>query len=409
MEPYEFGKSNALYTRAQKVIPKGIYGHYGLAARPGAPLFFSRSRGSRFWDVDGNEFIDYMCAYGPMILGYNHPVVDEAARAQLARGNTVTLAAPVLVELAEALVDRVGAAEWALFGKNGGDATSLAVMIARAATGRKKIVTVRGGYHGVAPWMQAPGSPGTIPEDRDFVLEVDWNQPEQLKDLIDAHPGEIACFISSPYHHPVLADNELPASGYWQRIQALCNRAGIVLIVDDVRAGFRIHLAGSNEAYGFRPDLICFGKALANGYPISALVGTDALKQAAGEVFYTGTQFFNAEPMAAALATLRELERLDAPRRMDETGRKLNEGLVKVAESHGYALVVSGIPAMPFYRLTSSEDDRGVHSRWIAECVKRGAYFLGYHNNFVSAAHDAADLERTWEIAEAAFRALSAR
>jgi glutamate-1-semialdehyde 2,1-aminomutase len=403
---YDFSRSRALYDRAKKVIPRGIYGHYGYAVRNTSPAFFSRSEGARFWDVDGNEFIDYMCGFGPMILGYNHPVVEEAVLGQLAHGNTVSLASPVMVDLAEELVDTIGIADWALFGKNGGDATHLAMMLAREATGRKKVVMVRGGYHGVAPWMQVPGSPGTIDEDHEAVYSVDWNQPEQLEQLIEEHDGEIACFISSPYHHPVLADNELPADGYWPRIQGLCNRAGIVLILDDVRAGFRIDLRGSNEAYGFRPDLICFGKALANGHPISALVGSDAFRQAAADVFYTGTQFFNAAPMAAALATLRELKKIDAARRINEIGQRLTEGLVKTALSQGYDLRASGVPAMPYFRIHHLEDGSRVHRAWIGECVRRGAYFLDFHNHFVSTAHEDADLERTWEIAADAFRAI---
>jgi len=407
MKTYDVSQSQALYDRARKVVPRGIYGHYGHTVREGTPAFFSRSRGSRFWDVDGNEYVDYMCGYGPMILGYGHPVVEEAVRAQLALGNTVSLAAPVMVELAETLVRMIGMADWALFAKNGGDVTQLAVMVARAATGREKIVTVKGGYHGVAPWMQPTGSRGTIAADHASVLQVEWNRADQLAVLLDAHPGEIACFISSPYHHPVLETNALPADGYWAEVRRLCDRAGVVLIVDDVRAGFRIHLGGSNEAWGFRPDLLCLGKALGNGQPISALLGIDALRASVSEVFYTGSHFFNAAPMAAAVATLRELERVDAPRRIDAMARRLNEGLVKVAAEHGHTLEVSGMPAMPYYRLVGDDEAREKHFRWTAECVRRGAYFVGYHNHFLSTAHDDEDLERTWAIAADAYRAIA--
>ena len=149
MKTYEYPRSKQLFERAKKVIPRGIYGHYGPSASfPGNPQYFERAEGSRFWDVDGNEFIDYMCAYGPMILGYNHPAVDEAARKQYAKGNTVSLAAPVMVELAETLVDRVSIAEWAYFSKNGADPTNLSTMVARAATGRKKIIMFESHYHG---------------------------------------------------------------------------------------------------------------------------------------------------------------------------------------------------------------------------------------------------------------------
>ena len=221
----------------------------------------------------------------------------------------------------------VDAAEWALFGKNGGDSTNLAVMIARAATGKQKIVKIRDGYHGVAPWMQEKGRPGTISSDADHVLTVEWNDLESFEELLVKHSQEIACFISSPYNHPVFRDNELPKEGYWQKVSALCKQNDIVLIVDDVRAGFRINLAGSNVAYGFTPDLICFGKAIANGYPLSALVGSSKLKEAAEEVYFTGTQFFSAPPMAAAKATLLELKKSDAANKMNDYGKKLKSSL----------------------------------------------------------------------------------
>lgn len=403
MNTNDVSKSDAMYARAKAVIPGGIYGHYGYSVRKTGPKFFSKSEGAHFWDIDDNKYIDYMCAYGPMILGYNHPVVEEVVRNQLICGNTVSLASPVMVELAETLVDLVTAADWALFSKNGGDSTALAAMVARAATGRKKIVKVTEGYHGVAPWMQ-DGRPGTTAADTEHVLEVAWNDAAALQKLIDEHPGDIAGFISSPYDHPVFRDNELPAEGYWQHIERLCRKYGIVLIVDDVRAGFRINLAGSNVEYGFTPDLICFGKAIANGYPLAALTGCDALKQAAQDVYFTGTQFFNAAPMAAAKATLLELQKVDAARKMTNFGNTLNKGLVDVAGSHGYELIASGIPAMPYYRLANA--DRHVHKAWVDECVKRGVYLLWYHNHFVSTAHTQADFQQTCEIVHDAFTAL---
>ena len=403
MKPHTASRSDALLGRAKAVIPGGIFGHLGAGMRPGGPKFFARADGARFQDVDGNEYIDYLCAFGPTILGYNHAPVDEAAARQQRLGNAVSLAAPVMVELAELLVEKVAAADWALFGKNGTDATSLAVMVARAATGRAKIVTVRGGYHGVAPWMRA-GHPGHTPADGADVLSVPWNDADALARLFGEHPGAIAGFISSPYHHPVLADNALPAEGYWARVEALCRAEGVVLITDDVRAGFRIDLAGSNVAFGYTPDLVCFGKAIANGHPLAALVGADALKQTASEVFYTGTQFFSGPPMAAAIATIKELEAADGVRRIGALGSALSAGLVDVASTHGHRLVASGPPSMPYFRL--ADVPREGHFAWIDECVKRGAYFLGFHNHFLSAAHTEADVERTCEIADAAFKAL---
>ena len=406
MDTYDFPSSQALFERAGRVIPGGLYGHYGLALiTPKTPLYFSKAKGSHFVDVDGNRFIDYMCAYGPSILGYNHPVVDAAASEQVNHGNTVTLCSPVMVELAEKLVELITIADWAFFAKNGGDVTNLATLVARAATGRKKILKINGGYHGVAPWMQEPESGGTVDEDFANIVSIDWNSISQLEQAISDHKGEIAGFISSPYHHPVFQDNVLPEEGYWAAVENLCRREGIVLIVDDVRAGFRIDLRGSNEFFGFKPDLICLGKAIANGYPISALVGTDALREAVQGVFCTGTMYFGSEPMAAALATITELIKNDAAALIKQIGRKLSDGLITVAADNGFDLKVSGPYSMPYLRITN-DDDMTLHFDWIARCVERGAYFLPYHNHFISTAHTDADIEETLGIANDAFQSM---
>lgn len=397
--------SQELYQRAKTFIPRGIAGHYGYAVGERSPVFFKSSAGSRFTDIDGNSYIDLVCAYGPMILGYNHPAVEEAATAQMAEGNTVSLASPVLVDLAEHLVGMVHGGDWTLFGKNGADSTSLAVMVARAATGKRYVLKVDNGYHGSAAWMQPPGSNGTIDADHDLVLSVPWNDVEAFRSAIDEHGHDIACFISSPYHHPVFQDNALPADGYWKDVESMCRAAGIVLILDDVRSGFRIDLAGSHAAYGFQPDLMCFGKALGNGHPIAALVGVESLRAAATDTFYTGTQFFNAGPMAAALATIKELERIDGANRITETAQRLNRGLTEVAAAHGHELKVSGVPAMPYYRLIG-EEGHNLHRRWVEACVQGGVYLLDYHNNFVSAAHDEHDIQTILDVADRAFVSL---
>ena len=404
MTTYDVTASNTLQDRAKAVIPGGIPGHFGKFVRPTSPKFYSKSQGSRFWDIDGNEYVDYMCAFGPMVLGYNHPAVDEAALTQLKAGNTVSIASPILVDLAETLVDLVTAADWALFSKNGGDATAHAALVARAATGRQKIVKIKDGYHGVAPWMQATGSPGILPSDSEHIIEIPWNDVGALRHVIAQYPDDIGGFISAPYDHSLFTDNTMPADGYWQEVEALCRKNGIVIIIDEIRTGFRINLHGANIEYGFTPDLICFGKAMGNGYPIAALVGSDALKKAAEEVYFTGTHFFNAAPMAAARATLLELQKTDAIQKMTDYGDRLKTGLVSLASSHGYDLVVTGWPAMPFFRLADMHWK--THAAWIDECVKRGVYMLAFHNNFVSAAHSEADLELTLGRADDALKAL---
>lgn len=408
MKTYSYKKSHALFNRAVKVIPGGIYGHFSPAPLiPVAdyPFFVSRGKGSRFWDIDGNEFIDYMCAYGPMVLGYNHPKVEAAAAKYQKSGSCLMGASPVMVELAEFMVDLIAGMGWAFFAKNGGDVTNYAVMIARSATGRKKVVVIKGGYHGVAAWMQAPGHHGLIEEDYENVIRIRWNRFDEFEKVVKENPGQIAAFIGTPYHHPTFVDNELPEDGFWQKVQNLCNREGIVLIIDDVRCGFRLDMRGSHEYFGFEPDLVCFCKAIANGHPVSALMGRDSLKGEAAKVFYTGSYWFQSTPMAAALATLKELKRINAPKIMLERGKKLLDGMVKIAANHGFNLKVTGAPSMPYLRITDDETLM-LHQQWCGECTKRGAYFTSHHNWFISAAHTDVDIKRTWDIVDDAFNAI---
>ncbi len=411
MEPYAYPQSAAWFERAAKVIPCGIYGHFAPAPYvpvSAYPFFSDRAQGARFWDVDGNEFLDYMCGYGPMVLGYHHPVVDEAYRKQLERSDINSVASPLMVELAEQLVDLNSIADWAFFAKNGADTVNYAVTIARAATGRRTIVAIRGGYHGTTPWMQAAGHHGVMEEDHAFVARIPWNDVAAFERVIEARHNDVAGFLASPYHHPIFEDNALPAEDYWPRIQALCRKHGIVLISDDVRCGFRLNLKGSHDTFGYQPDLAAYCKAIANGYPISALVGTHALMTEAAKVFHTGSYWYQAAPMAAALACIQELKRIDAPATLRGIGARLNEGLVRLAANYGYHLRVTGDPGMAYYRLTD-DPSLMLHQDWCAECTRRGAFFTSHHNWFVSAAHTDEDLQRTWDIADEAFKVIKAK
>ncbi len=408
MKTYSFARSQELFERATRVIPCGIYGHFSpapLVPPTSYPFYAASGTGAHFTDVDGNDFIDYMCAYGPMVLGYDNKVVHEAAARQRKLGDTLACPAPVMVELAEKLVDLISFADWALFAKNGGDMTNYATMIARAATGRPLIVAIDGGYHGVAPWMQGGGHHGVLADDVADFVRIPWNDAAAFARVLAENPGKVAGFIATPYHHPTFADSQLPAEGYWQRIRELCDKDGVVLIVDDVRCGFRLSLHGSADYFGFTPDLACYCKAIANGYPISAIVGSEALKGEAAKVFYTGSYWYQAVPMAAAVACLDELVRLDAPTRMQDYGRTLADGLKRLADKHGYELKVSGVPSMPYLRLVD-DPSLMLHQRFCGEAARRGAYFTSHHNWFMSCAHTQEDLDRTLAIADDAFAAL---
>ncbi len=264
--------SLALWERARRVMPGGVYGHQnGAALGEGHPRFLARAERSRVWDVDGNEYVDWMCAYGPMILGYGHPAVESAVAEQVAAGDCLPLPGPRMVELAERLVALTPRADLVVFGKNGADATSWAVDVARAHTGRPRIVRARGAYHAARPWA-LPHLPGVPAHHRDELLEFGWNDLDGLRACFAAHPGEIAVVMTTPFDHQTGA---APARGFFAGLRALCDEHGALFAMDDVRAGFRFHLGGSCEHWGAAPDLICYSKAIANGHALSAALARE--------------------------------------------------------------------------------------------------------------------------------------
>lgn len=405
-----YEKSRELFVCAEKVIPSGIYGHQGPAEGcyipiEAFPLFSDHAQGSYFWDVDGNRFIDYMCAYGPNILGYNDPDVDAAAAAQRAKGDCTTAPNYKMIEFAELLVDTVATADWAFFAKNGNDVTTLAIMASRAYTHRKKIVFFKGYYHGISPWTQKIDYAGVIEEDVCHNIYVDWNDFDALATVFEENKGQIAAVISQPYMHGNFRDNELPACDFWQKVRKLCTDNDTVLVVDDVRAGFRLDLAGSDHYFGFEADLICFCKALANGYNVSALCGKDFLKNTVSSMSYTGSYWLSAVPFAAGIACIEKMKKIDCPRILIEKGEKLRTGLTSAASAQGFDLHVSGIPSL-FYLRLADDPTLTLHQRFIAECVKRGIFFTNHHNHFINAALTDEDIAQTVAVATEALSVL---
>lgn len=399
-----YPKSKALFERAVEVIPGGIYGHTSPAATLPlqSPYYAARGEGCRYWDVDGNAYIDYMCGYGPILLGYNHPEIEAVAAEQRSLGNCFNHPTEHMVTLAERLVSLVDFADWSVFAKNGSDVTAWAIKVAREHTGRKKILCIKNAYHGIDAWC-SPRKGGVIEEDREHIHAFPWNDLNVFKSLIQRYRGEIAAFIATPFHHPTFADCRLPAPGFFEGIQEICREEGIVFVLDDIRAGFRLHIGGSHRHFGFEPDLICFCKALGNGYPISAALGRESLKLAASRVFLTGSYWNSAVPMVVALKVLELIERDDLIQQMEARGRQLTEGLVALGEKYDCPIKPSGVPAVPFFRFAEESN----FLRWqafCAEAMKAGLFFHPHHNWFVSAAHTEADVAETLERAEGVFK-----
>ena len=350
--PADLERSRQLFERASKVIPGGIYGHASPAATvPGAFPYFAKSgRGSRYTDVDGNEYIDYMCGYRPILLGYCHPEVDEAARIAQETGDCFNHPTEYSLALAEKLVGQIDGADWAVFGKNGSDMTSWSIRVAREHTGRKRIAKATHAYHGIDPWC-VPGFGGVILEDRSQIYNFYWNDLASLEKLIAKRGDELAALVITPFQHPAFDDSSEPEADFISAIHAACEQFGIVLILDDVRCGFRLHPNGSHCKYGWRPDLMCYSKAIGNGYPISACVGRKALKVAASKTFLTGSFWNAASPMAAALKTIEIVERDNVVAELDRLGTRLIDGMLDLGLRYGIPLQSSGPPAMPYLRV----------------------------------------------------------
>ena len=405
----EMSCDRELRDRANRVIPGGMWGHQRAAAVPSEfPQFFDSGHGARLRDVDGNEYIDFMCAWGPMILGHQTPVVEEAAARQAARGICLNGPTEHTVELAELVVDTIDHADWALFQKNGSDAMTGCVTIARAGSGKRKILVARGAYHGAVPWC-SPSLVGITSEDRAHILYFDWNDTDSLAAAVAEAGDDLAAIIVSAFRHDLNRAMEMPTPAFSQAARTACDKAGAALIVDDVRAGFRLNLGGSWNLMGIQPDLSAWSKAIANGHPLSMITGTERFRDAAQNVFITGSFWYAGAPMAAAVATLRELHRLDAPELMRAAGQRLRDGLDEQAARHGFELVQTGPPAMPLIQFLGDDASASLGEQFCNEALRRGVYMHHQHNMFLSTAHDFAEIDTALEATEGAFAEMAKR
>ena len=402
-----FKKTRSLFARASKVIPAGIYGHASPAMMvPGAfPYFAKSAEGCRYQDVDGNSYIDYMCGFGPILLGYQHPEITEVAREAEVNGECFNHPTEYSVRLAEKIVEQIDRADWAVFGKNGSDMTNWAIRVAREQTGRKRIAKEVQAYHGIDPWC-VPGYGGVIAEDRSLIDQFYWNDVSSLEKLMTEKADELAAIIITPFHHPNYADSELPTSEWVGALNRLCQKHGITLILDDVRGGLRLHAHGSHCRYGLEPDLMCYSKALGNGYPISACAGTSALKVAASKCFLTGSFWNCAVPMAVAMKTMDITVRDAIPEQLAMRGTQLVEGMIRLGKRYGILLQASGEPAMPYVRVAKDPSFKR-QQQLCAVAVQEGLFLHPHHNWFLSSAHTKEIIDESLQRFERALISIS--
>jgi glutamate-1-semialdehyde 2,1-aminomutase len=383
-------RSAALLARAEKVIPLAsqTFSKSRIQYPEGAPMFLTHGQGGRVWDVDGNRYVDMVCGLLPVVLGYQDPDVDAAIREQLTNGISFSLATTLETELAERLVELIPCAEAVRFGKNGTDATSAAIRLARAFTGRDRVAAC--GYHGWQDWyIGATSRHKGIPEAVQHLTHMlPYNDLDAAKRLFAAHPGEFAALIMEPMN---AVD---PQPGYLEELKALVHANGALLVFDEVITGFRYALGGAQSMFGITPDLASFGKAMGNGMPISAIVGRADVMHEMENVFISGTFGGEALSLAAAIATIDKMKREPVIERLWQTGTALSDGVADLTAKHGLADIISLVGRAP-WKIIAVKDHptarkEAIKTLFAHEMLHRGVLFLASHN--VSYAHDQDDV-----------------
>jgi len=400
-------RSHVLREKARTLIPSGTqtFSKGPTQFVQGvAPVFLTRAQGSHVWDVDENEYVDYPMALGPVILGHNYPLVTEVVTRQMQEGMAFSLPHPLEVELAELLTEVVPCAEMVRFGKNGSDAVSGAVRVARAYTGRDIIVCC--GYHGWQDWYigttsRNKGVPKAVQE---LTIPFRYNDVPSLENIFAEHPGRIAAVIMEP------VGVVEPRGGFLQRVRELAHHEGALLIFDEIITGFRLAVGGAQEYFGVMPDLACVGKAMANGFPLSAVVGRREIMELFDEVFFSFTFGGETLSLAASLATIREMRDKNVIGHLWEQGRKLKDGYNVLAREFGVSKHTECI-GLPPRTIVTFRDESGAESLILKslfqqECLKRGVLFAGGHN--VCYSHSDADISYTLRVYRTTLEILAA-
>lgn len=388
-------KSNELYIRAVGLIPSVTQ---TLAKGPSqwvkgiAPKYLVKGKGSHVWDVDGNEYIDYMMGVGPLSLGYSYTAVDEAIKKQLEDGITFSMMHPLEVEIAELIREVIPNAEAVRYSKTGADATSAAVRLARAYTGKNKILCC--GYHGWHDWyISVTARNHGIPEAVQAIsYTFNYNDIDSVKNSID---NDVAAIILEPVVF------EEPKNNFLHNLADLCKEKGIVLIFDEMWTGFRMSLGGAQEFFGITPDLATYSKAVANGMPISILTGKREIMDLADEdIFFYTTFGGEALSLAAVKATINELRDKDVPNYLRTQGKKLKDGYNSIAQKLGMDFTKAiGYEWRSMATFDAKAGDPLIQKSLMQqEMIKRGVLWQGFHNMCFS--HSDADVDYTLQALE---------
>ena len=391
-------KSRKLFEEALELVPGGVLG----ARKPADfiegeyPIFLETGKGCRLTDVDGNEFIDFLCGYGPIIIGYREKEVDDAVCNQInGKGFCFTLTQSFQNTLAKKLTELVPSSEMSIFLKTGSDATTASIRIARAYTGKVKVM--RCGYHGWHDWCveMKGGIPSKFYED---VFEFPYNRLDQLEKLMETHGDETAAIIMTPFGHPNHQEMQEPAPGFLQGVRDIADKYGAVLVFDEIRTAFRLRMGGAQELYGVTPDLTVLGKAIANGYPISVVTGKkDVMMMAASKLFISSTFFPNSEGFVAALKTIEILQRDKVLENIWEKGDRFMEKIRELLKKYDVGARLTGVA--PMFYITFDKDETGAYkgkrTDFYTQLIRKGFFFSPFHHSYISFRHTEEDLNLT--------------
>ena len=399
-EKLKLARSMSLFEEAKQLVPGGVAGirrPYNFV--PGEyPIFFDHGRGGRVVDVDGNEYIDFLCAYGPIIIGYREDEIDDAVINQIKnKGFCFSLTQEMQNTLVKKMRELIPCCEMAALVKTGSDATTIAIRVARGYTGKTKIA--RYGYHGWHDWcVEVKG--GIPPKLYEDIYEFHYNDLDSLKAILEANKDDMAGIIITPIGHPNGAEVQMPKPGYLEAVRELANQYHCLLIFDEIRSGFRCSLGGAQKLFGVTPDLSTFGKAMANGYAIAALVGKEEYMQVlADKVFLSSTFFPNSDGIVAAIKTIEILERDRILDVVAAKGRKFGAEVEKVVEESGVPVNFTGAPWMPY--ITFKKDEAGLYKKlrteYYTQLIRRNVFMQPYHHGYICYRHTDEDLAYTVE------------
>jgi glutamate-1-semialdehyde aminotransferase len=390
MKRLNLEKSKKLFKEGSELVPGSVLGvrrPYNFIVDE-YPIFLDSAKGCRITDVDGNTFIDMLAAYGPIIIGYREKEIDDAVIKQLRdKGFCMALTQDTQNQLVSKLKKLIPSCEKAVIVKTGSDASTLAIRIARAYTKKNKIL--RCGYHGWHDWCVE--DKGGIPKSAyQEVIEFEYNNLDILEDLLISNSGEVAAIIIQPIFTPLVKEVQMPNNKYLNSLKELSRKHNCLLIFDEIRSGFRVNIGGAQKEFNVIPDITLLGKAMANGYPISAVVGKkEVMNMVAHKVFVSSTYFPNSIEQIAALKTIEILERENVLEDIRKKGKIFSERIKEIIKKSNINCKFSGAPWMPFISFNEEKEttNRKMRNLFYTNLIRLGIFLSPFHHGYIMFRH----------------------